>query len=186
MFHVLRGLPLMAIACIGLLLDLSSSSTIGASAVSVCCLNFVELRPARQAVVRKKWNERRAIDTSVALLHRPGVGERSVKKFHHPKKQDFDLCAVLEALSDPLRLAFVRKMWAEGECSCSSFEGHQAKSTRSHHFKVLREAGLITTTVRGTEFGLSLRKGDLDDRFPGLMDAVLTEGGSKKRTSSRG
>jgi DNA-binding transcriptional ArsR family regulator len=100
-----------------------------------------------------------------------------VKSFDHPKKEEFNLCAVLDALSDPLRLAFIRKIWEEGECRCSSFTEPKAKSTRSHHFKVLRESGLIMTTVRGTEFGLSLRKDELDERFPGLMDSVLASAG---------
>jgi len=97
-----------------------------------------------------------------------------VKKLDQPKKEDFELCAVLDALSDPLRLEFIRRIWKEGECCCGSFSQPKAKSTRSHHFKVLRESGLIKTRIHGTEYGLSLRKDELDERFPGLMDSVLT------------
>ena len=88
-----------------------------------------------------------------------------MKNLPHPKKEAFELCAVLDALSDPLRLEFIRKVWLEGECRCSSFAGSMTKSTKSHHFKVLRESGIIMTTVRGTEFGLSIRKDELDERF---------------------
>ena len=108
-----------------------------------------------------------------------------MKELHHPKKEEFDLCAVLEALADPRCLAFVRKIWEEGACSCSSFSEPKAKSTRSHHFKVLRESGIIMTTVRGTEFGMTLRKDELDERFPGLMDAVLSDSGARPRPRGR-
>lgn len=107
-----------------------------------------------------------------------------VKKFDHPKKEDFDLCTVLDALSDPLRLEFIQRIWTEGECCCGSFSEPKAKSTRSHHFKVLRESGLIMTRIHGTEYGLSLRKEELDERFPGLMDSVLSvSAAAKKRIS---
>ena len=96
-----------------------------------------------------------------------------MKNLPHPDKKEFELCRVLDALADPLRMSYVRRIWAEGECRCSSFTEPKAKSTRSHHFKVLRESGIIMTTVRGTEFGISLRKKELDERFPGLMDSVL-------------
>ena len=57
--------------------------------------------------------------------------------------------------------------------SCASFLPDLSKATRSHHFKVLREAGLTRTRVEGTSKYVRLRA-DLADRFPGLLDSVLT------------
>ena len=91
----------------------------------------------------------------------------------HPEKEEIQLCAVLDALSDPLRLSIVEQIWKSGERSCGSFTEPKAKSTRSHHFKVLREAGVIAAEQRGTGFSLTVRKDDLDDRFPGLLDSIL-------------
>jgi DNA-binding transcriptional ArsR family regulator len=97
-----------------------------------------------------------------------------VKKLSHPEKKDLDLCKILDALSDPLRLAIVRQIWEQGECKCCSFTEPKAKSTRSHHFKVLRESGIIMTRITGTEFGLSIRKDEIDERFPGLLDSIFS------------
>ncbi len=82
---------------------------------------------------------------------------------------------VLYALSDPLRLKIVAQLAANGEMSCgASYAGENvAKSTQSHHFKVLREAGVTRATPRGTRLMISLRREDLEARFPGLLDATL-------------
>ena len=56
--------------------------------------------------------------------------------------------------------------------SCSEF-GPNAKSTMSHHFKVLREAGITRTEIEGRRRLTSLREDDLEKRFPGLLEAVL-------------
>ena len=102
----------------------------------------------------------------------------------HPKKEDFELYRILDALADPIRLEFIRKIWSVEKCCCSSFSKPVAKSTRSHHFKVLRESGLILATRNGTEFILTLRKKELDDRFPGLLDSVLSAEKSVRKSSS--
>jgi DNA-binding transcriptional ArsR family regulator len=60
-----------------------------------------------------------------------------------------------------------------GERTCSSFDLPIAKSTCTHHFKVLREAGVIRQRVCGTKRISTLRADDLDARFPGLLEAVL-------------
>jgi len=92
----------------------------------------------------------------------------------HPEPAAFDLAAVLHALSDPMRLRIVVRLAAEGgEHTCNSFDLPIVKSTRTHHFKVLREAGLIRQRVVGTKRVTSLRGDDLESRFPGLLDAVL-------------
>ena len=83
------------------------------------------------------------------------------------------LSGVLYALSDPARLSIVHSLAANGAQSCGMLCAQVAKSTASHHFRVLREAGIIQMQAEGTHFINSLRRADLDSRFPGLLDAVL-------------
>ena len=93
---------------------------------------------------------------------------------YHPAIEELELPAVLHALSDPQRLCIVRKLSADPEPRpCGSFEMSVSKSTCTHHFRVLREAGVIEQEVLGTARLNSLRREDLDERFPGLLDAVL-------------
>jgi DNA-binding transcriptional ArsR family regulator len=73
-----------------------------------------------------------------------------------------------------MRLRIVRELAADGgERTCNSFNLPIVKSTCTHHFKVLREAGLIRQRVVGTKKVSSLRRDDLDARFPGLIEAVV-------------
>ena len=93
---------------------------------------------------------------------------------YHPATADLELPTVLHALSDPQRLRIVRKLSADPEPRpCGSFDVNVSKSTCTHHFRVLREAGVIEQEVLGTARLNSLRREDLDERFPGLLDAVL-------------
>jgi DNA-binding transcriptional ArsR family regulator len=94
----------------------------------------------------------------------------------HPAVETLELPAVLHALSDPLRLRIVRDLSDRGACNCGTFAVPVAKSTLSHHLRVLREAGLTFTEPAGTQRVVSLRRTDLDTRFPGLLDAVLAAG----------
>jgi DNA-binding transcriptional ArsR family regulator len=91
----------------------------------------------------------------------------------HPPAEKLDLAAVLHALSDPMRLQIVAGLSAGEERTCNSFDLPVVKSTCTHHFKVLREAGVIRQRLEGTTKLNSLRRADLDGRFPGLLDAVL-------------
>ncbi|MBT9383413.1 ArsR family transcriptional regulator [Pseudooceanicola sp. CBS1P-1] len=93
----------------------------------------------------------------------------------HPQEQDLDLTQVLFALSDPGRLEIVRQL-RDGPvemAQCNLADPTVAKSTKSHLFKVLREAGVILNLPKGRGRLLSLRREELDRRFPGLLDAVL-------------
>jgi DNA-binding transcriptional ArsR family regulator len=92
----------------------------------------------------------------------------------HPAPSDVSIEAVLHALSDPVRLQIVRTL-AEGqdERACGTFGLPVSKSTASHHFRVLREAGVIVQEDRGRQRMTALRRADLDARFPGLLDSVL-------------
>ena len=93
-----------------------------------------------------------------------------------PLREELKLETVLQALGDPLRLELVRRIAASGELACgNASEGLDVpKSTLAHHFKVLRQAGVITTRPEGTQGINALRRTDLDTRFPGLLDAILT------------
>jgi DNA-binding transcriptional ArsR family regulator len=92
----------------------------------------------------------------------------------HPTRSELELSAVLHALSDPVRLMIVAELSKCGqECTCGSFELPVTKSTCTHHFKVLREAGLIVQRQRGTTRLNALRREDLEARFPGLLDTIL-------------
>ena len=83
--------------------------------------------------------------------------------------------AVLYALSDPVRLHIVHVLAKRGELAChAAVAGLEiAKSTQSHHYRILREAGIIVQRKEGVCFISTLRKAALDARFPGLLDAVL-------------
>jgi DNA-binding transcriptional ArsR family regulator len=91
-----------------------------------------------------------------------------------PAREGIELSAVLHALSDPVRLGIVAAMYETGEeRRCGSFGAPVTKSTLTHHFRVLRDAGVIAQRHEGTARLTSLRRDDLDERFPGLLDAVL-------------
>ncbi len=97
-------------------------------------------------------------------------------ELEHPDVSDFELAAVLFALSDPARLQIVRQIAVPGSVStCQSVGCEMPKSTRSHHLKVLREAGITRAEPRGRERVLTLRRDELDSRWPGLLSAVLEE-----------
>jgi DNA-binding transcriptional ArsR family regulator len=91
---------------------------------------------------------------------------------YHPDTASITLTGVLYALSDPARLEIVRSLENGKEKPCGDF-GLHTKSTMSHHFKVLREAGITRTRTEGRRRFTSLRQEDLDARFPGLLQAVL-------------
>ena len=95
-------------------------------------------------------------------------------KLHHPDREEIELPAVLNALSDSHRLAIVRTLAADSEPRpCGTMTLGLSKSTMTHHFRTLREAGVIEQRREGTAKLTSLRRDDLDARFPGLLDAVL-------------
>ena len=96
-------------------------------------------------------------------------------ELRHPERSEIDLPAVLHALSDPQRLEIVRELAAAAApCPCGAIELGVTKSTMTHHYRVLREAGVIRQKRRGTSKLTELRREDLDARFPGLLEAVLS------------
>ena len=96
-----------------------------------------------------------------------------VRDLYHPRLEDVGLANVLHALSDPVRLEIVRVLAGLDEIPCSSLNAALSKSTMSHHFKVLREAGVTHTRANGTKRMISLRQEELEGRFPGLLHSIL-------------
>jgi DNA-binding transcriptional ArsR family regulator len=96
----------------------------------------------------------------------------------HPETGEIELAAVLHALSDPVRLHIVRALAREPEGRpCGGFELPVTKSTATHHFRVLRDAGVIVQRDEGRCRLTRLRRDDLEARFPGLLDSVLRAAG---------
>ncbi|MFH8519243.1 ArsR/SmtB family transcription factor [Streptomyces gelaticus] len=92
----------------------------------------------------------------------------------HPARDEIRIEAVLHALSDPMRLRIVRELAAaESELTCSCFDLPVSKSTSTHHFRVLRDSGIVQQCYRGTAKMNGLRREDLEALFPGLLDRVL-------------
>lgn len=97
-----------------------------------------------------------------------------MREFDHPATVEITLDGVLAALADPMRRSIIRQL-ADGpaEQQCNLFELPVSPSTRTHHFRVLREAGIIAQRYQGTAILSSLRSNDLNSRVPGVLDAVL-------------
>ncbi len=112
-------------------------------------------------------------DAAAAAAAPPPETASATEALLHPCRDEIALPAVLHALSDPMRLRIVAALARGDERTCGSFELRVVKSTCTHHFRVLREAGVIRQRLEGTTRMNSLRRNDLDTRFPGLVDAVL-------------
>lgn len=94
----------------------------------------------------------------------------------HPIRDRIELSAVLEALSDPTRLAIVvglADQKTEWEARCGEFVHLGSKTNLAYHFAKLRAAGVTHARAEGTSRFISLRRDDLDGRFPGLLDTVI-------------
>ena len=96
-----------------------------------------------------------------------------MRPFYHPQSEDISLVGVLYALGDPVRLQIVQRLAQTGELTCSDLDCAVAKSTMSHHFKILRESGLVLTRKEGTQHINTLRSADLEGLFPELLKVVL-------------
>ena len=97
----------------------------------------------------------------------------SMKVYEHPELSGVTLPVVMQALSDPCRIAIVRELLGQDRpLACNEVPLEISKATRSHHFEVLRNAGLIHTEVEGTKCMTSLRGGEMEARFPGLLALI--------------
>jgi len=104
------------------------------------------------------------------------MSSQVAEEIPHPTRAQLELGDVLHALSDPVRRSMVARLAAseQGNApSCGSFHVPVTKSTCTHHFKVLREAGMIRQRADGTTRLNTLRRDDLDAPFPGVLDAIL-------------
>lgn len=93
-----------------------------------------------------------------------------------PALDELDGLTILQALSDPVRLEIVRQLArcpGTNELRCGQIELPVTKSTASHHFKILFAAGIVSEREQGTSKFMRLRRDELDERFPGLLDSVL-------------
>lgn len=104
-------------------------------------------------------------------------GYSGTMSYRHPGRDQIRIEDVLSALGNRLRLDAVRVLDAGGEHNCTSVLnvlGVTAKSTMTHHWRVLRDSGVIWQHPSGRENMLTLRREDLDARYPGLLTAILT------------
>jgi DNA-binding transcriptional ArsR family regulator len=101
--------------------------------------------------------------------------ESPTKALTHPERSDIRIDTVLHALADPIRLRFVRELAQRGceGAPCGAIELPVTKSTRTHHLRILREAGVINMRPEGTARISTLRRDDLDALYPGLLDSIL-------------
>ena len=109
------------------------------------------------------------------VLVTTGAASTTREKIHHPGTEALDLVTIMRTLGDPLRLEIVRVL-ADGRARvCNELSGALGipASTGSYHLRLLREAGITRTRAQGTERVITLRRDDLEQRFPGLVD-VLT------------
>ncbi|MCX4728703.1 helix-turn-helix transcriptional regulator [Streptomyces sp. NBC_01306] len=101
----------------------------------------------------------------------------------HPSLEEMDLGKVLTALSDPLRRRVVTELIVEpgdAERTCASFNLPVSKSTCTHHFRVLRESGLVTDMDYGNRRGVRLRRLEVEQRFPGLLELLAQNTGTAR------
>ena len=99
-----------------------------------------------------------------------------MRPFVHPKRDDVTLAGVLHALADPARMGVFRTIAAQTDApvSCkAATPDDMPRSTRTHHLRVLREAGLIQTTKKGVEHRNVVREADIHARFPKLLKTIV-------------
>lgn len=107
---------------------------------------------------------------------RPGrvTAQTTERITDHIAAEDITLQGVLEALTDPVRRSIVRQLaGSERDMACGTFDINVTRSTSTHHFKVLRQAGILRQHYEGTVKLNKLRRDDLERAFPGLLDAII-------------
>jgi DNA-binding transcriptional ArsR family regulator len=99
-----------------------------------------------------------------------------MKPVFHPDIEDVAPADVFAALADPIRLGILVALADVSEVDkarCSHFTEFASPSLLSYHFAKLREAGITRMRMEGTSRYLSIRREELNQRFPGLIDSVI-------------
>ncbi len=96
-----------------------------------------------------------------------------MRELFHPNIDQMCLSTILNALGDPIRLQIVKNLSNQTETTCACCNIDLPKSALSHHFKVLRESGLINVRIEGKQRFLSIRFTELEEKFPGLIGSVI-------------
>ncbi|GMA24509.1 transcriptional regulator [Luteimicrobium album] len=117
------------------------------------------------------------------MVRRISIDERA-ELLPEPPVAELTLTTVLAALADPVRLTLLRVIADAGDgpidcgdCAAAAPDITRSESTISHHYKVLRDAGITRTHKQGRHRIIEIRRGDVEARFPGLLDAVLAAPG---------
>lgn len=97
-----------------------------------------------------------------------------MRQIKHPDMSQLELTDIMYALADPTRMEIVALLAKTGrKMTCGEIDLNRPKSSMSHHFKILRSAGLVETVIEGTEHMNALRLAEIEARFPGVLPAVL-------------
>jgi DNA-binding transcriptional ArsR family regulator len=96
---------------------------------------------------------------------------------------DLFLMEILQALADPIRLEIVRQLDESGQKPCGMFGIDMPKSSLSHHFRILRESGVIVSEGQGTILMNRLRREEMEANFPGLIESILKGAQKEYRVS---
>jgi DNA-binding transcriptional ArsR family regulator len=111
---------------------------------------------------------------------------RTINRIKAKNRSELSLMEVLEALADPVRLEIVRQLDETGEKACGMFRIDMPKSSLSHHFRILRESGVIDSETQGTIIMNRLRRKDLEARFPGVLKSILAVTRQNDRAAAGG
>ena len=97
-----------------------------------------------------------------------------MRQIKHPTIDQVELTDIMYALADPTRLEIVTLLAKAGrKLNCGEIDLNRPKSSMSHHFKILRSAGLVETLIEGTEHMNSLRLEEIEQKYPGVLNAVI-------------
>ncbi len=96
-----------------------------------------------------------------------------MKDIKHPRIEEITLTGILSALGDPVRLQIVSELYHCNQKCCGGFGIELSKSTLTHHFRTLRDAGIINVRCDGTQRMITLRKDELNKKYPGLLVSII-------------
>ncbi len=97
-----------------------------------------------------------------------------MRQIKHPGIEQVELTDIMYALSDPTRLEIVGRLANAGrKMTCGELDLNRPKSSMSHHFKILRAAGIVETLIEGTEHMNALRLEEIERKFPGVLQSIL-------------